>query len=1165
MKKHFIQYRFPVLAMLLVCASQYFLVNAATPQKKATAEYCQACGCKNIIYTNSMDNKPTSFLVRNSTDNVIIDDGVDANVGGKCSKFETDNSGLYQYGVLALPSNTVTNMNGKICRVSGYYKTDGGRLFDMYGRYWVTGDNSTHALNYGYVYGSPLGWQKFEYYFDFEAIHNLSAVQFLVRSPDNNTYVYIDNIEICTYTKDETNNIAVLSNLTFAAGASPVTLLPSFESFATGYTAKVISNDPSITITATPKVVGSSITMKYNGTVIATSGTGTATLAAGLNNYVTIEVTKSNYIPMQYTVQVQKGTDPALSDLALFQGVDVAVPLSPLPLENIATTTHFEASVLADISSVNVMPTALDNASTITINGTITVVSGAHSIPITLETGTNDIKIQTTAPSGGKTANYSITVNRGVDTRLKTLVINDPSANPIPYTPVVSWPVIATTYNFNVNNLDPTIPSVNLIAQANDPNAIMCFAINKSVVPNPISIPFGKTDIEIIISSPDKLRSNSYWVTFTKGMDASLASLDFKIAGVPVPSSDITERAGGHYYDINYNPSVSQIAITPTTSDIGATLEIKIGDQITGIPSGQAVNITLSATQPKSVTFFVTARDGTIEEYDVQLWPETIAATPAIISFNTAASSASGPSSLPQPKISVSIRAASAADLVKTVNYTATGTGGTATGGGVDYTLANGTLNFDAINTTATIPLTVVANPFPHGVNEIVNITLFNPSNGAILGTPSTFAYTINEVNPVLTPTLYVQSNITTSGSGSSWGDGKAFKYLQDALTAARNSGGGVTEIRVAAGTYYPDETASNPTGAPHPRTATFALVSNVNMIGGYPANGGQSSDPITNETILSGDLLKNDGNNFANYGENAYTVVTGNNNAIIDGFTIAHGCANDYYGGNNEGAGMLNFTVSPTIENCTFLDNYAYFHEDQGGGSGHYAGAGAGILNDYASPVIINCDFIGNYSAAGGGICNFDGSSPSVSNCYFYGNQGISGGGINNENSSPSILSCVFIANVGSQGGAIKNYYHSSPLILNCTMTQNVADIFWGGALLNYYDANTEIVNCIIWDNQDEISNNVESIPIISYSDIRNSGGSGNWNANFGTDAGNNIDADPVFTTNYYLGSTSPCIDVGNDTRAPTFDKDHNSRVDIAGKGNAGTLSDFGAYEYRP
>ena len=78
-------------------------------------------------------------------------------------------------------------------------------------------------------------------------------------------------------------------------------------------------------------------------------------------------------------------------------------------------------------------------------------------------------------------------------------------------------------------------------------------------------------------------------------------------------------------------------------------------------------------------------------------------------------------------------------------------------------------------------------------------------------------------------------------------------------------------------------------------RSATFQLIDGVSIYGGFA--GSEASlgerDWETNETILSGDLLRDDGPDFTNNSDNSFHVVTGSGTdgtAILDGFTITAG-----------------------------------------------------------------------------------------------------------------------------------------------------------------------------------------------------------------------------------------------------------------------------------
>jgi len=164
---------------------------------------------------------------------------------------------------------------------------------------------------------------------------------------------------------------------------------------------------------------------------------------------------------------------------------------------------------------------------------------------------------------------------------------------------------------------------------------------------------------------------------------------------------------------------------------------------------------------------------------------------------------------------------------------------------------------------------------------------------------------------------LHVDASVGgCGGCGESWGD--AFVDLQDALTTARNSGGAMQEIRVAAGTYTPDRGTGD-------RTATFQLLNGVAIYGGFPPGGGDWEDrePTANETILSGDLNGDDAPvldptdllDEPTRAENSYHLVTGSatdSTAILDGFTVSAGNASETGWPDGLGGGMFNNNGSP-------------------------------------------------------------------------------------------------------------------------------------------------------------------------------------------------------------------------------------------------------------
>jgi hypothetical protein len=103
----------------------------------------------------------------------------------------------------------------------------------------------------------------------------------------------------------------------------------------------------------------------------------------------------------------------------------------------------------------------------------------------------------------------------------------------------------------------------------------------------------------------------------------------------------------------------------------------------------------------------------------------------------TLASSSGSEASTPA-NLEVSLASLDGSDT--TVQYTVTG--GTASGSGVDYTLANGTATIIAGTLTTNIPITIVNDAF-NEPDQTIEVTLSSPSANAILGSNVVHTYTI--------------------------------------------------------------------------------------------------------------------------------------------------------------------------------------------------------------------------------------------------------------------------------------------------------------------------------------------------------------------------------------------------------------------------------------
>src|SRR5206468_13025433 len=118
---------------------------------------------------------------------------------------------------------------------------------------------------------------------------------------------------------------------------------------------------------------------------------------------------------------------------------------------------------------------------------------------------------------------------------------------------------------------------------------------------------------------------------------------------------------------------------------------------------------------------------------------------PPTVAFSLASSS--GSESVTPANLAVTLSTVSGKTV--TVDYAVTG--GTASGGGVDYTLASGTLTFAPGVATQNIALSVV-NDVLDELDETVVVTLSNPTNASLGGTTShTYTITDEDLPPTVT------------------------------------------------------------------------------------------------------------------------------------------------------------------------------------------------------------------------------------------------------------------------------------------------------------------------------------------------------------------------------------------------------------------------------
>ncbi len=274
----------------------------------------------------------------------------------------------------------------------------------------------------------------------------------------------------------------------------------------------------------------------------------------------------------------------------------------------------------------------------------------------------------------------------------------------------------------------------------------------------------------------------------------------------------------------------------------------------------------------------------------------------------------------------------------------------------------------------------------------------------------------------------HVNAAASGANTGTSWTD--ALTDLQAALTDAN-----CTEIWVAQGVYRPVEPVDPAHVTKNERDASFVVFPDVAVYGGFAGHETRRDDraPLTNPTILSGDIDENDINVDGNFisetvadlrGDNSYHVVRIGDPAggavlagtVLDGFVITGGSADGLNDGvlllRWLGGGLLcaDFTsegeCSPTLGQLVF--------------SGNQASSGGALFVALGNPVLNHVAFTGNTASLGGGAY-LGKTSAVMTDVHFTDNHASKGGAVYVTDASLAVSNGVFSDNrCTSSGGAI-------------------------------------------------------------------------------------------------------------------------------------------------
>lgn len=358
-------------------------------------------------------------------------------------------------------------------------------------------------------------------------------------------------------------------------------------------------------------------------------------------------------------------------------------------------------------------------------------------------------------------------------------------------------------------------------------------------------------------------------------------------------------------------------------------------------------------------------------------------------------------------------------------------------------------------------------------------------------------------------------TNCTFSGNSAEYGDGGGMYNSSSSSPAVTNCTFSENSAAYCGGGMH------NAASSPAVTDCTFTGNSAI-LDGGGGMSNTSSSSPLVKNCIFDGNFVElGDGGGI--YNSSASPTVT---DCTFSGNSAF------YYGG-----GMYNSSALPTVTNCAFTGNSAEY------------GDGGGMYNSSASPTVTKCTLSGNSAGYYGGGMHNASASPAVTDCIFTGNWASlrDGGGMSNSSSSPTVTNCIFDGNSTEygNGGGIYNSSSSSPVVLNCTLSANTIDVRYGYGS-GIYGGSPKVTNCILWGEPDGIQGGT---PTVTYSCVQG-----------GFPGTGNISANPNFDNTSIGGlelrADSPCIDAGTSVGAPADDILGVSRPQGEGV-------DMGAYEH--
>ena len=345
---------------------------------------------------------------------------------------------------------------------------------------------------------------------------------------------------------------------------------------------------------------------------------------------------------------------------------------------------------------------------------------------------------------------------------------------------------------------------------------------------------------------------------------------------------------------------------------------------ITGLTAGTAYDVYVVAEDDEGTP--------NLQASPVKIDVMTIAVP--TVAFDT--TSSSGAESVSSANLAVILSAISSQTV--TVGYSVTG--GTATGSGTDYTLADGTLTFIAGDTSENITISSIVADAILESNETVTVTISSPTN-ATLGTNTIHTYTIinddaaavtiadvsgNENDGAITVTATLDNavqggftvDVSTLDGTATTGDSDYSAVTNQTLTFSGTASETQTFTIIPTGDtkLEANETLtlsqSNLAATILSVTITDGATVTIDNDDFVATVGTDDASLVTSNSVVLGGNVTSEGSSSVTDKGIVYAITTGNANPQIGG-------ANVITDGNGTGSGIFSETISSLVANTQY------------------------------------------------------------------------------------------------------------------------------------------------------------------------------------------------------------------------------------------------------